>query len=98
VRFIKADIQGHEYDCFVGGERILREDRPEILCECLDEELPQVRAYLESLDYQGFFFFRRRLTPLAELSRWRWAAGVPYLNYVFVPAEACGTVAHRACA
>ena len=67
LRFIKADIQGHEYDCFVGGANTLKQDRPEILCESLDEELPQVAEFLTTLNYSGYFFLQGRLTPLDEL-------------------------------
>jgi FkbM family methyltransferase len=87
LRFIKADIQGHEYDCFVGGEQTLKQDRPEILCECLDPEFDKVNAYLASLDYSGFFFCKNRLTPVSQLKQLRSTIPARYLNYVFVPAE-----------
>ena len=85
LSFLKADIQGHEYDCFVGGRRILTEDRPEILCESLDDELPQVRDYLASLDYRGYFFMQGQLVPLAALPVCRPSIKARYLNYVFIP-------------
>jgi FkbM family methyltransferase len=87
LRFIKADIQGHERACFMGGERLLREDRPTILCESEDYGLEPIRGYLAALGYDGFFFFGGRLTPLAELARLRSAIPAPYLNYVFLPGE-----------
>lgn len=87
LRFVKADIQGHEYDCFVGGEQTLREDRPEILCECLDPEFDRVNAYLTSLDYTGYFFGTNRLLPVSQLKQMRSTIPARYLNYVFVPAE-----------
>ena len=87
LRFIKADIQGHEYACFVGGERLLREDRPAVLCESEDYGLEQVRSYLSSVGYEGFFFLRGRLVPIAELKRLRSTIPAPYLNYVFLPRE-----------
>jgi hypothetical protein len=87
LRFIKADIQGHEYDCFVGARQLISEDRPEILCECLDEELPRVRLYLQWLGYEGYFFLKNKLTPLARLEELRSLVAAPYLNYVFVPVD-----------
>jgi FkbM family methyltransferase len=87
VRFIKADIQGHEHACFVGGERLLREDRPTVLCESEDYTLEPVRAYLGALGYDGFFFLKGRLTPIADLARLRGTIPAPYLNYVFLPRE-----------
>jgi len=85
LRFIKADIQGHEHACFVGGERLLREDRPVVLCESEDYELEGVRSYLTALDYEGFFFLRGQLVPIGELPRLRGSIPAPYLNYVFLP-------------
>ena len=87
LRFIKADIQGHEYDCFVGGTNTLKKDRPEILCESLDDELPQVAEFLATLNYSGYFFLQGRLTPLVELPAVRASIKARYLNYVFVPSE-----------
>jgi FkbM family methyltransferase len=87
LRFIKADVQGHEYDCFVGGEQTLKEDRPEILCECLDPEFERVHSHLTTLGYTGFFFYRNKLTPVSQLKQLRRTIPAPYLNYVFVPTE-----------
>jgi len=91
LRFIKADIQGHEYACFVGGERLLREDRPVVLCESEDAELERVRSYLTSLEYEGFFFLRGQLVPIPGLERLRSTIPAPYLNYVFLPKERGGS-------
>ncbi len=87
LRFIKADIQGHEHACFAGGARLLREDRPTVLCESEDYELERVRSYLSSLDYDGFFFLRGELVPVSELKRLRSSIAAPYLNYVFRATE-----------
>ncbi len=92
LRFVKADIQGHEHACFVGGERLLREDRPTILCESEDYELERVRSYLTSLDYEGFFFRRGRLVAIAELERLRSTIPAPYLNYVFLARERAAAI------
>jgi len=91
LRFIKADIQGHERACFVGGERLLREDRPTILCESEDYGLEPIRAHLASVGYDGFFFFRGQLTPLGELAQLRSSIPAPYLNYVFLPQKRAAT-------
>jgi len=65
----------------------LKEDRPEILCECLDPEFDRVNAYLTSLDYTGFFFRKNKLTPVSQLKQLRSTIPARYLNYVFVPSE-----------
>jgi FkbM family methyltransferase len=91
VRFIKADIQGHEHACFVGGERLLGEDRPTVLCESEDYALEPIRSYLTALDYDGFFFLRGHLTPVTQFARLRALIPAPYLNYVFLPREHAAT-------
>ncbi len=44
VQFIKCDLAFHEAEAFAGAERILTEDRPELLVECilLTEVMPTV--------------------------------------------------------
>jgi FkbM family methyltransferase len=96
LRFIKADIQGHEYDCFVGAKQLISEDRPEILCECLDEELPRVRLYLQWLGYDGYFFIKNKLTPLARLEELRSSVAAPYLNYIFQPCDRAAVLSKAA--
>jgi FkbM family methyltransferase len=85
LRFIKADIEGHEHECFLGGERILREDKPALLFECYDEKFGDIFPYLESLDYTGYFFLHGTLTPISELAQFRASIAKSHLNFVFVP-------------
>jgi FkbM family methyltransferase len=89
LRFIKCDVEGHEYDVFLGGKRVLQEDRPELLLECHDGKARdgQLFSYLKSLDYDGFFFYRRKLMPLSQYERLRAEIEKPYLNYVFLPKQ-----------
>jgi FkbM family methyltransferase len=87
VKFIKCDVEGHEYQVFQGGQRLLREDRPELLFEChhalaLEEGFFE---FLEDLGYQGYFFHQRKLTPLSELEAVCERASQGYFNYVFLP-------------
>lgn len=74
VNFIKCDVEGHEYDVFRGGQKILTEDRPALLFECERRHqengcIDHVFAYLEKLGYQGYFFSKspRAIRPLSEL-------------------------------
>ena len=85
LRFIKADIEGHEHECFLGAERTLREDKPELLFECYDEKFSDVFPFLESLGYEGFFFLHGKLTPVTELPQHRASIAKSHLNFVFVP-------------
>lgn len=71
VRFIKCDVEGHEFDVFRGGERLLRTHHPILLFECEDrhqrrQEWRDTFAYLEGLGYQGTFFSRRGLRSVRE--------------------------------
>ena len=86
VRFIKVDIQDHEYDCFVGGERLLREDRPVLLFESEDTKIARIVPFLQSLDYRVSFLTGEGRVPFERLPELRKTIQAPYLNYVAVPA------------
>ena len=80
VKLIKCDVEGHEYEVFKGGERLLRTHRPMVLFECEDRHHRQkdwrdTFAFLEGLGYQGAFFSRRGLRSLKEFDPVR--HGVP---------------------
>jgi len=80
VKLIKCDVEGHEFEVFHGGERLLRKHRPILMFECEDRHHRQqdwrdVFAFLEGLGYQGAFFSRRGLRSLKEFDPVR--HGVP---------------------
>ena len=59
--FIKCDVEGHELDVLVGAERVLREDRPVLLVESVDDrptagQTGRVFDHLRGLGYDGWFF------------------------------------------
>jgi FkbM family methyltransferase len=87
LRFIKCDVEGHEYDVFLGGKRVLQEDCPDLLFECHDAEAHRgtLFAYLSGLGYEGFFFANGKLVPVSHYQRLRATISKPYLNYVFLP-------------
>ena len=87
VCFVKCDVQDHELPVFQGGETILRDDRPILLFECLDEfvESGELFDFLYSLNYSGYFFFNGALTPIAQHKDLRKRIDLPYLNFVFKP-------------
>ena len=71
VKLIKCDVEGHEFDVFRGGERLLRTHHPILLFECEDrhqrrQSWRDTFAFLESLDYQGAYFSRRGLRSIRE--------------------------------
>lgn len=58
ISFIKCDVEGHEEAAFRGARKTLLKDAPVLLFECNRERAQQnsLFAFLESLDYEGFFF------------------------------------------
>lgn len=71
VKLIKCDVEGHEYEVFLGAQRLLTEQRPILLIEREEASDPKhaprdLFAYLQSLDYVGAFFSRRGLRPLSD--------------------------------
>lgn len=96
VRFIKCDVEYHEADVLAGAQRILREDRPELLVEW---STPR-RSYRERffrltqrLDYAVFQFEFGRLVPCTGAGRScppSWELGP---NYVLRPREAVASAA-----
>jgi FkbM family methyltransferase len=58
VAFIKADVQGHEYDVFKGAAGVLAEDKPILLFELFDYEAEkaEISGLLAELGYVGWFY------------------------------------------
>ena len=95
VHFIKCDVEGHELKVLQGGQRVLREDRPVLLVECVDSrpevgQTDRVFPYLEALGYRGYFFphgrtesltrFRVECHQVAPDAEW-------LVNFGFLPKE-----------
>ena len=89
IRFIKCDVQAHELEVFRGGERVLREDRPELLFEAYDTLIDdgELVSFLEGLGYEGFFLFEGKLTPMSRLAELRpkLPRRAKFFNYIFLP-------------
>ena len=71
MHFIKCDVEGHELEVLQGGQRVLREDRPVLLVECVDSrpevgQTDRVFPYLEALGYRGYFFPNGRTESLTR--------------------------------
>ena len=90
IRFIKCDVEGHEYDVFLGARHILKVDRPDLLFECHHghDTNCQVFRYLNSLDYAGYCFFQGGYLPVSKYSQMRARLHRKALyDFVFVPKE-----------
>ena len=97
ISFIKCDVEGHEYHVFHGGQRLLQEDRPDLLFECHDAAQPQCRvfSYLTTLDYEGYCFFRGGLAPVSDYGSLRPRMHKKALvDFVFVPKERLPSASH----
>lgn len=73
IRFIKCDVEGHEFDVLLGGGNILKEDMPDILFECEIRHLKgrsifDIFKFLEGLGYQGSFIIGNQVRPLTEFN------------------------------
>jgi FkbM family methyltransferase len=70
VAVIKIDVEGHELAVLRGGLQLIQRDRPVLLVEVEERHHPggsaAVFALLEELGYRCYFFWRKRLWPLAE--------------------------------
>ena len=90
IRFIKCDVEGHEYDVFQGGKQILQEDRPDLLFECGYAQDPEcnVFSYLSSLEYDDFCFYKQGFAPVSKYNVLRNSMHKRALiDFVFVPKE-----------
>lgn len=58
VGFIKADVQGHEFDVFKGAEKTISQHKPVLLFELFDYEADRgdIFGLLSDLGYRGWFF------------------------------------------
>jgi len=103
VKFIKCDVEGHEYEVFLGGGRLLREQRPILLVEREEASHPRhatrdLFTYLQELDYVGAFFSRRGLRPLSDFDPIRHGdpASQDYVNqFVFRARETLTGIARN---
>jgi FkbM family methyltransferase len=96
ARFIKCDVEYHEVDVLAGAERVLQEDRPELLVEwSTPRRAYRERLYrmMQRLGYAIFQFEYGRLAPCTSAVRQgppSWELGA---NYVFLPQENVASVA-----
>jgi FkbM family methyltransferase len=96
VRFIKCDVEFHEAEMLAGAERVLSEDRPELIVEwstprrAYRERLYQ---FMERVGYAIFQFEYGRLTPCTTAERHTPPSRELGANYVFLPREAAMSAA-----
>ena len=73
VRFIKCDAEGHELQVLHGCRRIMAQDQPVLLLECVDflneGGVQRVFEYLQQYGYDGFYFQGSQLTSVRKLQQ-----------------------------
>ena len=83
VRFIKCDIECHEAAMLRGAKEILAEDKPIILIEIHEDQMPEVNAILTSYGYTGSFHVGKETHPVSEYAKIPCPKGRGHRNYVF---------------
>lgn len=96
VKFIKCDVEGHEYEVLLGGQRILLRDRPTLLLEIHHGQAAKgdIASYLADLGYEGFFFHGGERVSFAKFDQFPYRKSwESHRNYIFVHQDAargCG--------
>jgi FkbM family methyltransferase len=95
LKFIKCDVEGHELNVFLGGERTLRRHRPVVQFESTvtDPRTQQIFQFFRGLGYSGVLLLGNRYLPYANPD------AVPHYkfgmeghrDFLFFPPEAIGT-------
>lgn len=76
VKFIKADVEGHEFELMIGAEQTIRSNMPNILIEIRDANLERMRKLLKGWDFVE--------VPIESRLRRHGSPG----NYLFSPSAA----------
>jgi FkbM family methyltransferase len=96
VRFIKCDVEYHEAEVLAGAERVLSEDRPELLVEwSTPRRAYRDRLYrmMQRLGYTIFQFEYGRLVPCTSAERHSPPCRELGANYVMLPQESVASAA-----
>ena len=72
IGFIKIDVEGHEKEVILGGQKLIAQDKPIILVEIEQRhikcKIEEVFETIISLGYVGHFFYGGRLIDIDEFS------------------------------
>ena len=84
VRFIKCDVEGHEPAVIEGARQLLMEDKPIILIEIHQKQVPTVTEQFSDLEFEGSFFSDSVRCPIQEFDSHPYRkAGEVHRNYIF---------------
>lgn len=102
LKFIKCDVEGHEYSVFLGGVETLRRHRPVIQFESTvaAEQTEHIFRLLGEMNYSGVMFLGGGYLPYSnpdKIPHYKFGSG-GHRNFLFFPVEAIGTIIPRALA
>jgi FkbM family methyltransferase len=94
LKFIKCDVEGHEFDVFSGAERTIREFRPVIQFEATPGESQPLFDRFKALGYSGVMFLGDRYLPCSNPDRIKhYKFGLDgHRDFLFFPPDAVGTI------
>jgi FkbM family methyltransferase len=95
VRFIKCDVEGHEYNVFLGGEQTIRRYRPVVQFESTptDERTQEIFRFFRGLGYSGVLMLGDTYLHYSnpdKVPHYKFGLG-GHRDFLFFPPEAVGT-------
>jgi FkbM family methyltransferase len=86
TKFVKMDVEGHEYQALAGMGNIIADSHPAILFECNPGGRgPEIDIFLRGFGYQLMHLNQRDMTPIAQLIPERFPHGSH--NFLAVPPD-----------
>lgn len=87
ISFIKCDVQDHELRVLQGAERVLQEDRPTLMLECVHTGWDELSRYLDSIGYVGTSVVVKRRVYRLDDPEWTTDFDTYLGNFFFVHAS-----------
>jgi len=93
LKFIKCDVEGHEYNVFRGAEQTIRRFRPVVQFEALPTETPYLFFFFKQIGYSGVMFLGDQYLHYSNPDRipHRKFGRGGHRDFLFFPREAIGT-------
>lgn len=70
VGLVKIDVEGHEFETLLGGQKTIERSLPNLMIEIEERHhrgnLSRVASFLDGLGYRGFFILDGALRPMEE--------------------------------
>jgi FkbM family methyltransferase len=94
LKFIKCDVEGHEYDVFCGAEQTIRRFRPIVQFEARSDKTASLFSFFRGIGYSGVMFLGDKYLHYSNPNR------IPHYkfgqsghrDFLFFPREALGSI------